>query len=638
VINSSTTGTTTIKAKTDVTVNTVLLHRETGDGKLGDSIDATKLWADDTVRTDIHNPAHAVITAANAGDVVHDKVFVARTAGTPAAVVANPTGNVIFHRYATIGCTGASVDETVALAADGTAESGNFTATADMSYQAHYNGDSNYPAHDGACEPLTVVQLTPTVTTDIHSGPGANDTASANPITNAQPGDTVHDKATVTGSGATPTGTVTFTVYLGNTTCSGTGTDAGTVTLVNGVAHPSNDATAPDGGLSYKAHYNGGGLYAAADGPCEPLPTALACPAGGFTGALNPSSGDFTIVYDQFPAPNDNSYGVNAVGWGTGGHTFGNLTGSDKSGYEVVNPSGTIVLDFFIDYITSTTPSATFPSGYRSLGPFGGDGAVNVGTLTTTDLTWDTSFSRNLNKLGYFSLVGTTPTQRADTLLVANNGTNLLVNSPATLNTTDSYTLKTPNVWNGAITYTENGRTVNGWDFHDTFFVTLKQSKLAAIGAISFVSGQWQLNPGWKIQPDLTGLHNSPAKACPVSSTNALSVTKRETRDKQVKITILNSGSTDAILTELKLAWPQAVNGNLLQIKLDGDVLYSSTTGLASPQDLVVPPLTSDSTKRKINHASSDVLYLIFKNNVDPDLSHYTGTASFGATDLTILP
>ena len=25
--------------------------------------------------------------------------------------------------------------------------------------------------------------------------------------------------------------------------------------------------------------------------------------------------GDISIAYDQFPAPNDNSYGVNSIGW-----------------------------------------------------------------------------------------------------------------------------------------------------------------------------------------------------------------------------------------------------------------------------------------------------------------------------------
>ena len=68
----------------------------------------------------------------------------------------DPTGNVVFHRFVGLTCSGASVDETVALAADGTAESSTFTTVGDMSYQAHYNGDANYPARDGACEPLTV--------------------------------------------------------------------------------------------------------------------------------------------------------------------------------------------------------------------------------------------------------------------------------------------------------------------------------------------------------------------------------------------------------------------------------------------------------------------------------------------------
>ena len=114
-------------------------------------------WADDTVRTDVHNAAHAVIMTAVAGTVVHDNVQVARAAGTPASVP-NPTGSVIFHRYATINCSGAAVNQTVALTpgSPSTAESDGFAPTADMSYQAEYLGDANYPAHTGACEPLTV--------------------------------------------------------------------------------------------------------------------------------------------------------------------------------------------------------------------------------------------------------------------------------------------------------------------------------------------------------------------------------------------------------------------------------------------------------------------------------------------------
>jgi uncharacterized repeat protein (TIGR01451 family) len=114
------------------------------------------------------------------------------------------------------------------------------------------------------------------VTTDIHAGSGEDDDPGAPAIANAEVGSTVHDQATVTGSGdGTPTGTVTFTVYLGNTSCEGEGTSAGTVQLDNnGVAHPSNDVTVPAGGLSFMAHYNGDDNFAAADGSCEPL-TAL---------------------------------------------------------------------------------------------------------------------------------------------------------------------------------------------------------------------------------------------------------------------------------------------------------------------------------------------------------------------------
>jgi len=160
VISSSTTGTTSVKASTTVVVGGVSLARSTGDGKLGDSADAAKLWGDDTARTDILNSANAVITTAVAGTVVHDRVFVARTAGTPAGVP-NPTGSVIFHRYPSINCTGTAVNQTVALTAGNpsVADSDSFAVTADMSYQAEYLGDANYPARTGACEPLTVTPV-----------------------------------------------------------------------------------------------------------------------------------------------------------------------------------------------------------------------------------------------------------------------------------------------------------------------------------------------------------------------------------------------------------------------------------------------------------------------------------------------
>jgi hypothetical protein len=686
VITSATPGTSTIQATTTVSVGGVSLTRTTGDAHVGDGPNATKLWADDTVRTDVHDAAHNVITQANSGDIVHDKVFVEKAAGTPAAVP-NPSGNVVFHRYDTINCTGPSTDETVPLAADGTAESSTFTVTGDISYKASYSGDANYPAHDGACEPLAVK-------------------------------------------------------------------------------------------------------------------TTLPCPAGSFTYHME-ANGDLVIVYDQFPAPNDNSYGVNAVGWGTKGHTFGNLVGSDHAGFRISDPNGVAKLDFAIDYISTKTGT---PSGYASLGPFGGDGGINVGTLTPADIAFDTSLARNLNDTGYFA---------GGVQVVGNAVANLLVDSPPTLNTTDSYTL-TPTA--AAVFTAPNFDSADspGWNFHDTYFVTVKAAKLAALGfdpntwkvapnddelhnspakpcpcvdqqdpnptldahdngngtttftftqslavndnsygtgtdpswagkthkfsdltgsdkaefvitngnsqkvldvfvdylsakpgtpsgygslgpfggdgsvvsgdtskIVSFTTsmddnmnvlcappaGPWTINsptspgkpecPAWEftsiykltVSNSLFGasgfgtfsvpaVHNSPAKplTCPGTAQASLTVTNKEVKDKQVKITIKNTSKVDAFLTKIALSWPQATNGNLLQIKLDGDVIWKSTTGLASPVSLGVPPLVADKNKRKISHGSSDVLTLIFKNNASTNLSLYTGTASFGPVDLTILP
>jgi len=160
-ITSAVPGTTVVSAHTTVAVAGVSLTRDTN-GAGGNSGPATKLWADAAVRTDIHNATHSAITTASPGDVVHDKVFVTKAAGTPGAVP-NPTGNVTFHRYATIDCTGASVDQTVALAANSTAETSTFTVTGDMSYKADYAGDANYPARSGACEPLSVAPPPPSV-------------------------------------------------------------------------------------------------------------------------------------------------------------------------------------------------------------------------------------------------------------------------------------------------------------------------------------------------------------------------------------------------------------------------------------------------------------------------------------------
>ena len=138
-----------------------------------------------------------MITSAAIGATVHDKATV--TGSGPA-----PTGTVDFTWYNNATCSTAAAAGiaagTVTLVAGVAHPSSDEVLTATGgSFKAHYNGDSVYNASDGPCEPLTGQKLDSTTTTDVHAGPGANDTAAAPSITQAAIGSTVHDKATVTG-------------------------------------------------------------------------------------------------------------------------------------------------------------------------------------------------------------------------------------------------------------------------------------------------------------------------------------------------------------------------------------------------------------------------------------------------------
>ncbi|MDQ1301130.1 MAG: hypothetical protein QG637_1051, partial [Chloroflexota bacterium] len=112
----------------------------------------------------------------------------------------------------------------------------------------------------------------------------------------------------------------------------------------------------------------------------------------------------------------DNTYGANAIGW-SGGHSFGNLTGSDHAQFLGYDANGNLVLDIKQDYITSASGT---PSGYDSLGVTGGEGDVNTGNVAHI-LQWATSEDYNLNSTGYCTGGN-----------CAAGGTDLEVDSPAT--------------------------------------------------------------------------------------------------------------------------------------------------------------------------------------------------------------
>ncbi len=92
----------------------------------------------------------------------------------------------------------------------------------------------------------------------------------------------------------------------------------------------------------------------------------------------------------------DNTYGTGAIGWPSG-HTFSNLTGSDKLQLALYDATGVKKLEFEQDYFTASSGA---PSGYQSLGVSGGDGGMIVGSASNV-VGWKTSMDANFNDYGY---------------------------------------------------------------------------------------------------------------------------------------------------------------------------------------------------------------------------------------------
>jgi len=121
-------------------------------------------------------------------------------------------------------------------------------------------------------------------------------------------------------------------------------------------------------------------------------------PVGYLFGEVLPG-GDVKITYRQSRNVNDNTYGTGAVGW-PNGHTWNSLLGSDKAEFVLYNGNGTKVFDGFCDYITATTKSNLFPSGFTCLGFTGGDGSMVSGFYSSNVISATTTLDQSINKPG----------------------------------------------------------------------------------------------------------------------------------------------------------------------------------------------------------------------------------------------
>src|SRR5262249_28166268 len=129
----------------------------------------------------------------------------------------------------------------------GKATSDAFTPTAAGTYcfRVEYTPDANAQYSPSVSSVTTnecfVAKEKPTTSTAIHLG--ATDSGSPVSAGSSQPINTVvHDSATVSGNSGTPTGSVTFNVWLGRITCPDPAQvapdDTVTKTLVNGAFDP----------------------------------------------------------------------------------------------------------------------------------------------------------------------------------------------------------------------------------------------------------------------------------------------------------------------------------------------------------------------------------------------------------------
>src|SRR5207248_434619 len=133
------------------------------------------------------------------GSTVYDTNSVTNAGGFPLS------GTVTFRFYSTASdCTGPSTDETGVAVGTKSSNHGPLGAGG-YSFQAKYvaGSDANHNDSDwSACEPLTIIQAAPSITTTLSDSDGV-----------IRVGDTIHDSATLSGASADAVGTVKYRYY-----------------------------------------------------------------------------------------------------------------------------------------------------------------------------------------------------------------------------------------------------------------------------------------------------------------------------------------------------------------------------------------------------------------------------------------
>jgi len=238
--------------------------------------------------TDIQTTTGVSVRTAHVGDLIQDTATV--TLPPPSVI---PSGSTVtFNIFNTADCTGPFSAQTVSIAsgvssAVATSPSVSLIATGALSFRAAFNSGNTNEVPNGvaACEPLDILNVPTSLTTQVHNPSHVDITNQTVPL-----GTVIHDSATVAGQvGAIPiTGTITYQFFT-NGACSGA--PAGSDT--ESVGTESTTQLLGAGSYSYLTSYSGDSNYAPSRAACEPVAVGAALTSV-TTQVHNPSHVDIT--------------------------------------------------------------------------------------------------------------------------------------------------------------------------------------------------------------------------------------------------------------------------------------------------------------------------------------------------------
>lgn len=210
----------------------------------------------------------------------------------------------------------------------------------------------------------------------------------------------------------------------------------GTVLVVAGATNGANGTTTvnPDGTITYTPAAGFSGTdsfdYTISDG-CATVtarvtitvdPTTPPRPPGVcYAGSSNPSigavqswvtntDGTITLRTTLSTSFNDNTYGATQIGWPGNNHKFSHLVTSDMVQLALYDGAGAKKMEFRLDYFSASTGT---PSGYESLGTWGGDGGMVSGDGTTI-VSADSSLAANFRNGPAYWLTVSSPATDAN--------------------------------------------------------------------------------------------------------------------------------------------------------------------------------------------------------------------------------